>query len=79
MQEYRWLSRFLERRGLKGPDGRHLYAYRTSSAEFRELQGIVRAAARRRDFPQDRGTPADRAGAADPKAVEAGLRGLLSR
>lgn len=37
-----WKRKLLETRGLTAPDGRALYAYRLSDAEFAELEGVLR-------------------------------------
>lgn len=37
----RWISDFLSRRGLQKPDGRPLFAYKTSSEEFRALRQLL--------------------------------------
>jgi len=53
-----WLRRFLKTRHLESPDGRHLYAYRTSDEEFVELRQVVSSSAKRRNFPDDTATAA---------------------
>lgn len=49
-----WLGRFLDRRGLKASDGRHLWAYRTQAEEFAELRQLVERYVRRTRFPRER-------------------------
>lgn len=53
VEQHAWLNRFFKTRQLQSPDGRHLYAYRTTDDEFATLRRIVSASAQRRGFPQD--------------------------
>lgn len=41
MSLVQWISDFLYRRGLQEPDGRPLFAYKTSSEEFETLRQLL--------------------------------------
>lgn len=54
MNQKQWLEAFLDRRRLKKPDGRPLFAYRCQEKEYRLAQDFLRqmlVAGRRSDFP----------------------------
>lgn len=42
MPFHAWKSNLLRNRELKAPDGRHLYAYRLKSGEFRSLEALLK-------------------------------------
>ena len=43
MQLNQWISRFLSEKGLDAPDGRPLFAYKTTEAQYNELKQCLRA------------------------------------
>ena len=43
VQLNQWISRFLSEKGLDAPDGRPLFAYKTTEAQYNELKQCLRA------------------------------------
>lgn len=43
MQLNQWITRFLSEKGLDAPDGRPLFAYKTTEAQYNELKQCLRA------------------------------------
>ncbi len=41
MKSNLWLTRFLDERGMKMPDGRHLFAYHVKPLDFSDLKRIL--------------------------------------
>lgn len=41
-ESQRWLQLFVEKRGLKSPDGRELYRYRAEEQEFLAVEAVLR-------------------------------------